>query len=432
MLFFTIFVLSIDCPHNMHKRLLQFILLVFFTLIGHSHAQNVSLSHTLGRTRVSLDLDRLYNYNNYERHRWGAGVDWIIPLKYDERYGTLFQNYFITNSYIGYGTGDHGWKYGITAGFVFPRATVSSVSLSYFHDLLRVGDHSLDGYNLLNTVNNSSYFSSRYSEADKITAIAQIELPGPAKLRLGYSYLRERLLFNATNLLFPHIYDDDVLPYQPYNTIGIDLLWGDHIRLGFLTNVGKPDEGDILKNNIFSLTFIRLLAQYNNKITFKNDHGQMAMFAQGGYVTKRAPITQLFDLGGTGGGKYYFYNTFLTVRPNTFMSNTFAIASIRYTMGRGMWKTTLSEPHPFAQINAMWGMFAGNDKRTQTYAGLLLHAPVDGLIEPCLGIDGIVRWGLLDLGVAAAYQMTFKNSYYHIDNFYDKFAVMVIAKLVID
>ena len=83
-------------------------------------------------------------------------------------------------------------------------------------------------------------------------------------------------------------------------------------------------------------------------------------------------------------------------------------------------------------VNIVQRPFAGNDKRTQTYAGLLLHAPVDGLIEPCLGIDGIVRWGLLDLGVAAAYQMTFKNSYYHIDNFYDKFAVMVIAKLVID
>ena len=432
MLFFTIFVFSNSFSHNMPKRLYLFILFVFFFLIGNSYAQKLSLSHSFKHSRVSFDLDRLYNYNNYERHRWGAGLDWIIPLKYDDRYGTLFQNLFITNAYFGYGTGDHAWKYGAYAGFVFPRSVISGISVSYMHDLLLAGAHSFEAYDLLNTCNNSTYFSSRYSEADKITAMSQIELPGPGKLRLSYSHYRERLLFNASNLLFPHIYDNDALPYQTYNTVGVDLLWGEHWKLGFLTNVTNPDYGDILNNKLFSLSFIRLLAQYSNKISFKDNHGHLALFAQSGYVTKSAPITQLFDLGGTGGGKYYFYNTFLTVRPNTFMSNVFSLASIRYTMGCGLWKTSLSEPRPFAQFNAMWGMFLGNDKASQTYSGMLLHAPVDGLFEPCLGIDGILRWGLLDMGIATAYQMTPKNSYYHIDNFFDKFAVIFIAKLVID
>ncbi len=62
---------------------------------------------------------------------------------------------------------------------------------------------------------------------------------------------------------------------------------------------------------------------------------------------------------------------------------------------------------------------------------MMFNAPLDGLLEPCIGIDKLLHWGVLDLGVAAAYQMTPKKTSYHLDNFLDKFAVMCVAKLII-
>ena len=93
------------------------------------------------------------------------------------------------------------------------------------------------------------------------------------------------------------------------------------------------------------------------------------------------------------------------------------------------------------QLNALWGVLYGKSvvDGTGTYAlygtepakYIALTAPFAGLLEPCIGIDGLLHWGVLDLGIAAAYQMTPKKTSYHLDNFLDKFAVMCVAKLII-
>ena len=418
---------------SMNKKLTICILLGFTAFIGHCNAQSIRLTSYRSQTNITLDLNRAYNYNNYERNRWGMGIDLIQPLKYDKRYGTLFQNAFLGSAYVGYGTGDHAWKYGGSVGFIFPRAVFRGFDVFYQHDLLRVGSHSFDNYNIFNTTDNSSYFSSRYAGVDCISAHTQIDIPGPAMLHIGYTHSHERLLFDATGLLYPSIYDDDAMPYQTFDEAGFDLYWGDHWKLGVLAGV---TDGDGTKR------YARVLAQYSNRFDFGDKAGSLRLFAQGGSVaTDNTPLSRRFDIGGTGGGFYYFNNTFLTIRPNTFMADAFALASIRYTSGWSLWKTTVSEPHPFVQLNALWGVLYGKSvvDGTGTYAlygteptkYIALTAPFAGLLEPCIGIDGLLRWGMLDLGVAAAYQLTPKNSYYHLDNFLDKFAVMCVAKLII-
>lgn len=421
----------------MSKKLIICVLICFVAYGMRCNAQYLRLSHLHSRTHVSLDLNRVYNYNNYERNRWGLGVDIRQPLKYDDRYGVLFQNSLIASAYAGYGTGDHTWKYGGTVGLGFPRSVFRQISVCYQHDLLRVGSHSFEEYNIFNTIANSSYFSSRFCGVDRIGVVAQIDIPGPGLLFIDYNHSRERYLFNAKGPLYPALYEEDRMPYDIFNEVGIDLYWGEHWKLGVLADIWHYDDSAIEHDPLLQLHYLRFLAQYSNKIDFKDNHGQLAVFAQGGWmVHDNVPLSRRFDLGGTGGGKYYFYNTFLTVRPNTFLADLFTLASIRYTTGKGLWKNSLSEPHPFVQLNAMWGMQYGKSWSINTYyvnnTEMVFNAPFDGLLEPCVGIDKLLHWGMLDLGVAAAYQLTPKKSPYHLDNFLDKFAVMLVAKLIID
>ena len=95
-------------------KLLRTCLLISVLMSGSTLvAQNaLRLSHLWSRTNVSFDLNRLYNYNIYERNRWGAGFFLETPLKYDTRYGTLFQNTFYGDIYGAYGTGDRALKGG--------------------------------------------------------------------------------------------------------------------------------------------------------------------------------------------------------------------------------------------------------------------------------------------------------------------------------
>ena len=425
----------------MNKKLIVCVLMCFGVCVMRCNAQYWRLTHLRSRTDVSLDLNRVYNYNSYERNRWGVGFDILHPLKYDTRFGRNFQNALIGWAYVGYGTGDKAWKYGGSVGFVFPRNIFNSIIVGYQHDLLRVGSHSFDDYNVFNTSDNSSYFSSHFCSTDRISVVSQIDILGPGKFILTYSHSRERYLFDASGLLYPSINEDEAMPYMDFNEAIIDLYWGDHWKFELMSNIVASDDNiwRITSNPLFALDYIRFLAEYKNKIDFKNNNGQLSIFAQGGIVNDDVPVSRRFDLGGTGGGWYYFNNTFLTVRPNTFMSEAFTLASIRYTMGKGLWKNALSEPRPFVQMSAMWGMLFGKSiENGSDYYPLgdnkyiTLTAPIDGLAEPCLGIDGLIHWGVLDMGVAAAYQLTPKNSHYHLDNFLDKFAVMFVAKLIID
>lgn len=425
------------------KLIITSLYLLSLLVCGSVAGQTIRFTHVWNHTDFGMDLNYLYNYNIYEHNRWGAGLYLSTPLKYDTRYGTQFQNSFFAHVYAGYGTGDKAWKYGASAGLSFPRNIFRRMSVCYQHDLLRVGSHSFDEYNILNTSNNSSYFSSHYCGTDRIAANALFDIPGPGVIWLDYNYSRERYLFDATGLIFPAIEDTYNLRYDTYNEIGIDLYWGNHWKFGLLTDLRREDKNAHLYNFLPGIHYLRFLAQYSNPITLNDKGARLSLFAQAGIVSDNAPLSRRFDLGGTGGGRYYFNNTFLTVRPNTFMADAFALVCIRYTTGFSLWKSTLSSPHPFVQLNTMWGFLYGKDvvngtkivtlayTQQDNQVNISITAPYAGLLEPGIGIDQLLHWGVLDMGVAAAYQLTKKNSPYHLDNFFNKFAVILVAELAI-
>lgn len=435
----------------MSKKLYIILLLSILASCGSLNAQDLRLSHLRSRTNISLDLNKLYNYNMYEHNRWGLGLFLTTPLKYDEKYGTNYQNLFRTDIYAAWGSGDHAFKYGGSLQLIFPRSSIRKIYFNAFHDIEKIGNHNFVSYNILNTSDNSTYFSSRYSSVDRLLFGMEFNLFGKNEINADFRLSREALLFNAQTLLYPQRFESDRPQKNSYREWHINLIrdkhWTFDILFGNATRYGCGPEGSELY--LDNINYIRFIAQYNNIFTLKNK-SRLSVFSQFGILDNaNTPLSRRFDLSGTGGSLYYFNNTLLTVRPNTFTADIFFHACLNYSFANPLWKSRLSNPIPFIQLNTLYGRLYNVDvDKTGLYdlnTGLqlqpigddvaytfVLHSPDRGLFEPTIGLNSILRWGILDIGAALAYQITPANSTYHIHNFWDNFSVMCIAKLAFE
>ena len=445
---FTTFAIRLQYGHTMRNKHILFTLCFFCMLHSWCNAQYLRINHLGSRTDFSFDLNTLYNYNVYERNRWGGGLYLQTPLRYDQRYGSDFQNSLSANAYLAWGTGDHAWKYGADVALLFPRNITRRILLGYHHDIEQAGRHSFSSYNIFNTIENSSYFSSRYSSVSRLSAGVDLDINGPGFLSFTLRLSREQLLFSAQRLLFPQIDDDDALPYSIYHEALTHLRWGDHWHWELLCGLAHHDISNAPHY------YAHLVAQYSNTFKLRDKYGSVRLFAQGGTTLGRnTPISRRFSLGGTGGSLYYFSNSLLTVHPNLLMADSYLHLALRYTAGRPLWQNALSRPTPFLQVNALWGamhtfkgwaeqgtylLLSGENINTELQDPspgtelISFVAPFKGVLEPAAGIDQLVHWGIVDFGVAVALQLTPENSLYHSDNFFDRFSVMCVAKVVFD
>ena len=433
----------------MSKKLYIILLLSILASCGSLNAQDLRLSHLRSRTNISLDLNKLYNYNMYEHNRWGLGLFLTTPLKYDEKYGTNYQNLFRTDIYAAWGSGDHAFKYGGSLQLIFPRSFIRRIYIDAFHDIEKIGNHSFVSYNILNTSDNSTYFSSRYSAVDRLLLGMEFNLLGKNKINADFRLSHEAPLFNAQTLLYPRRFESDSTQGNHYREWHINIIKDKHWTFDFLfgnatRNGGGPAGSEMHLENI---NYFRVIAQYSNIFTLKNK-SKLSAFSQFGFLeNSNTPISRRFDLSGTGGSLYYFNNTLLTVRPNTFTADIFFHGCLNYSFANPLWKSRLSNPVPFIQLNALYGrlynvdvdntglyeLYTGRQLSTNVSASTyVLRSPDRGLLEPALGLNSLLRWGILDIGAALAYQITPANSTYHIHNFWNNFSVMCIAKLAFE
>ena len=95
-----------------NKRLYLCILSLLILIQPTLKAQQLRITHLNSDVELNFDLSRFYNYNYYERNRWGAGLTLNVPIQHNEQYGRLQQNSVQAEAYAGWGTGDHAWKCG--------------------------------------------------------------------------------------------------------------------------------------------------------------------------------------------------------------------------------------------------------------------------------------------------------------------------------
>ena len=372
-----------------------------------AQGQYVRLFGDPSRTAFYVDLDHVWTYNLYEASRWGLG-------------GKLTHEKKELEMYVGYGLRDRRWKWGV--GAKVPLSKQGTLTFSARRDYDKAASRSLEGGSLTNPGSLSAFMTRRL--CDNLS------------FRGGYSYKGDlswtaevvawlgRRLFDGGGLLY--LADGDTLVPEDGTMLRLTMSDGRglaaELRTGVTWPIGKP--------------VARLVVQYD-----KNKRWQgltMGYYVQTGVAAPGSSYTQMFDLGGTYGSPICFNHALQTALPNEFTASLFVLGAVRLSTVRPLWDLQWKEvqigthPTPFVQLTAAWGGLWGQDSQGQLfYEGLPLQAPNLGIAEPAAGVDGLVRWGLTDWGLAAAYRLTPAGASYNRQINKDNLTLLLTVKLIL-
>ena len=378
------------------------ILLILLLFASTAQAQYVRLTNYKNPTALYLDLNRIYNYNLYERNQFGIGFYLVNP---SDRLDCLQWN---ISAYVGYSTLPKELKYGATVALQTPTNLRLKPFVQFVDDFEHAGSSNLEQYDLLSPAQNASYMSSRYARIRRGAIGASLTIPSttPTNVIFDVRYTRESLRFDSQGYLYPNIYPEDYRGFTDFAEM--------HLRVTFLKHFTFDALGGIADPNGTHIRGFRAILQYRN--TKRLSKSELYLFSQAGYVTPNAPYTRRFDLSGTAGSYFYFNDAFLTLARNSVITDFYFRIHARWTCDP-LIKLDFCRPAPFAQLGAIVA---------KTHDGTW-----NAFAEPALGVDGIIRWGVLDLGVALAYRLSPHNDPSYTTELKDKMAVMFSAKLIL-
>ncbi len=380
-------------------------------------AQTFRLNSWKYLTDISLDLSQLATGNLYEGERFGLGFVITTPLKYNIERPRDKQNSLQFTVYGAYGLEDEQWKGGGSVALLLPYNRLRSIGCAVSHDVERAANRQLATYSFLSLINQSSYIASRYVGVNRLSLGINRYLVGSWDLALHLRLSREDYRFNHRGMIYPR-FGDPTMPYQHYT----EGQFTARQRRGFTL---QTRIGEAASRTMESRLYASVIAQYAKSLKLSNRRAdRVSLFAQAGYATDNAPYSRLFDLGGSAGSTLYFRNSIVSVRPNAFVANRYAMISVNYLWGKPLWDASFSQPRPFVQLSGMWGSLAGTDADGVRHYSLLLEkdraplnaetlereqilpleAPDKGLMEVVVGIERLLRWSNLELGAACAYQ----------------------------
>lgn len=395
-------------------------------------AQSVRLTPYDSPSALYANLDHLYNYNRYEKSRIELGFTWVNPSE-TARQSPSSPLRWRLNGYAAYGFGDKALKYGGGAKLRLPGRGGVELELKAYNDYTRAASRSMEGYRMLAPDHNPGFLSSRFVGTKGGMLGFSMNVASRWTLMASIKLNWEDYRFDGSGAqLYPRLEPDLAQPTLLHTAFTARAAWDGGLTLsataGRMAQVDDPGT---------DRAYLRALAQYS---AYPGDMG-LHLFAQAGFCTDGTPYSQMFDLSGTARSVYFFRNTFLTVAPYRFAANMFAHLCLNYTAPLPLWQTSWSQPHPFLQISAMWGWLHGQDEVGQVLLHdiglaaddcMLMQAPYQGLAEMATGFDGLLRWGLIDLGAGVAYQLCPTGAPYLNEKPTDNFTLVVVATFVLD
>lgn len=408
----------------MPKRLF-FLMFVAVSLLA--SGQQIRLTKYRAPLALYLDPSCLYNYNRYEGSRLDLSLIAVFPNEASEAARDA-KHFFSSGIYGAYGFVDKDFKFGGSLGY-YRKATPNnprpwSISLWGAHDLEPAASRNLGTYNIITIADNSSYLSSRYVGVNGCSLLFNKRF-GKLKLATSLRLSWEDYRFDNYYLIYPFsnsYLKDNVKRFEEAK---VRLDWCPKPKNNGLT---LQIRGGLVHDDA-QRAYISSLLQYDADLGISGLH----LFGQAGYASSQAPYSRMFDLSGTAFSHYFFRHNFLTVSPNTFASNAFAHICLNYTTPEPIWKSSWSNPHPFIQVNAMIGRLHDADEMGLAVVdGISLKAPDKGLLEPAAGLDGLIRWGLLDVGFGVAYQVSPSSATYYRELPKDRFAFTMVFNFIID
>lgn len=391
-------------------------------------AQYIRINGKDAKNGLYFNYDRLWSYNQYEASRWGGGLRYDINFAKESRLQCLS-----LDGYVGYGYTDKGWKWGVMADLQLRHSRRPHVYAGYFHDLL----HDASLRMTSPSVNNLSFLdglmAGRFSAVDRFYVGGGWTVGNRLTLGAELRYSSEQRLYDNQYIY----YHPDDIAFLPKHKLLECRLMAEHskgLRAELLVGSGhslcqgiQTDFGP----------YARLLLQYrrSHRIALFT----LGTYAQGGITTRDVPYSRMFDLGGHWGSPLLLSQSLVSVRSGEFAANLFAAASVKFGFTEPLFKYHIDllnvglRPRPFVQAGAMWGHLWGENENgiVYDYDELSMLSPSKGIAEVGAGIDGLVRWGVVDWGVALFYRMTPTSAIYHFPGRDGNISLLFTATLTI-
>lgn len=394
------------------------IAMAFIALPMSAMGQLIPLLPEGTKNQLWLDPDRVFDYNQYEKSRWGAG------LQYDINFDTTArQNMFRKLSLGGYGAygyADQRWKWGVKADLQWCSKRQIHSYMEFSHDLSAAASRILSSpaLNILQAPASimTRLFSDKWHLAWGFSDRPAQRLIESFELHLSH----ERPLYDSLgNIFYPT--NDEYNELTTYNfaelqfTIEHTSGWSGRVTLGTYSR-GASGTAE---------AFLRTLVQY--KRTHHMSFLELQLFGQGGIVegTDGVPYSRMFDLGGSWSSPLFLNHALLTARQNEFTTNIFALVTMKLTTTEPLFSfcnsmiAMGSSPRPFVLCNAAWGQTSDSH----------YQAPDKGIAEVGAGIDGLVVWGQISWGLGVAYRLTPESGAYHFTDRKDNMTLLLSAYL---
>lgn len=355
---------------------------------------------------IDMDLNKILNYDEYEKFRLGMGL----------HTNNDFSKIFIVGGYGAYGTGDGKFEYGADAGIIFDPYNHVKLDFAYQRDVIGAGTTSFyNDQSLLSTENYYNYFINNMDKIQKETVTLsfdalryfQFNVFGDEQLRTvtnsyqfgivnnDAAFLQHQYWFTESGVGFRFAYKENFLK-SPLGMISLGtkypIVWGT-VSQGF----------NSLLNGEFTYT------KYDLKIS-KDFHipqagySSVTMFA--GYVQGNIPYSLLYN--GKGSYQQLSFqnfplavdNSFETMRINEFLSSRYVSLYYSHNFQSFLFHHNKFKPELKLVSHAGFGMLDNPGSQF----GIAYKTMEKGYYESGMEINSLLKSSIFRIGIGGYYR----------------------------
>jgi Family of unknown function (DUF5686)/CarboxypepD_reg-like domain len=369
---------------------------------------------------ISLDVQRLIKFNNYESTRLGIGFTTApaLPLQRPK--------FFETGIYAGYGLRDSAWKYGGYLKFRLAQGSQTSLRLNYAQDLLEPGASS--GLGSTGFVSRSLYagFFDKNEEASVSLGsrlgkriFVQASLKNQ-HIEPTYAY-RFQKNETATPTNDFHFSEASIYAKYEFNEQNPSIM-GDNlneinkrpvIEISYTRGFNPSQTGPSLRAIRGEYNYEKWAFAIHQTLPIRR-LGRMIWRIEGGRVTGDAvPFSKLFTLNQSGGGfaLIALNNTFQTLNDTLWLSDKFLNIYFKQEIGHILYRLKWSQP----QLSIVQNTAIEQLSHPERHVGIPFLTAKKPLLESGLVLDNLLRINYLNfayfgLGFGTYYRWGFQSS----------------------
>ncbi|HTA28275.1 MAG TPA: DUF5686 family protein [Bacteroidia bacterium] len=356
--------------------------------------------------KINMDLNKILNYNGYEKFRLGMGLHTNDALS----------KIFVVGGYGAYGTGDKAFKYGGDAAIVFNPYNHVKLDFAYQQDVIGAGTVSFyNDQSLLSTENYYTYFINNMDKMQKETVAFSFD----ALRYFQFNIFGDEQLRTVTNTYEFGVSNDNItaLSNQYWFTeagVGFRFAYKENFLKSPLGMISLGTKYPIVWGNITQglnslLNGEYAYTKYDLKIS-KGFHipqaGYSSIAVLAGYVQGNVPYTLLFN----GKGSYEQLslqnfplavdNSFETMRINEFLSSRYVNLFYSHSFQSFLFRHKHFRPELKLVSHAGWGML----DNPQSQFGISYKTMTKGYYESGMEINNLVRSSIFHIGVGGYYR----------------------------